>query len=113
MNARIETRLWLAQRFSAMLLGFFVLAHLFTIVYAMHGGLSGAEILARTQGNWPLATFYAIFVLAVAVHASLGLRSVADEWLAWRGKGVDAALALFALFLAAWGLRAVAGVFLG
>ncbi len=111
MNARLETRLWMAQRFSAMVLGFCVLAHLFTIIYAMDGGLSAAEILGRTQGNGPLAAFYSVFVLAVAVHAPLGLRSVFDEWLAWRGKRVDLALAAFALFLAVWGFRAVIAVF--
>lgn len=111
MNGATETRLWAAHRISAMVLGFCVLVHLFTIIYAMQDGLSAAEILARTQGNWALAAFYAVFVLAVAVHAPLGLRAVLDEWLGWRGRVVDLALAGFALWLTIWGLRAVVAVF--
>lgn len=111
MNAMTETRLWAAQRISAMVLGFCVLVHLFTIIYAMRGGLSAAEILERTQGNWGLAAFYTVFVAAVSIHAPLGLRAVFDEWLGWRGPLVDLALAGFALWLAFWGMRAVVAVF--
>ncbi|MDA1117536.1 MAG: succinate dehydrogenase [Proteobacteria bacterium] len=111
MNPRGETYLWIAQRASAAVLGLCVLVHLATIIYAVQGGLTGAEILARTRGNAGWLAFYAIFVAAVAVHAPIGLRSVLAEWLGWRGRGRDAALVAFALILAGLGMRAVLGVY--
>jgi fumarate reductase subunit C len=45
---RYETRLWVAQRVSAMVLAACVAVHLVTIIYAVRGGLSAAEMLART-----------------------------------------------------------------
>lgn len=107
MSARSQVRLWALQRFSAMLLGVCVLVHLVTLVYAVRGGLSAAEILDRTRGSLLWGSFYALFVLAVAVHAPIGLRTIAIEWLSWRGRSLDiAALAIGAL-LAWFGLRAV------
>jgi fumarate reductase subunit C len=100
-----------AQRASAALLALCVTVHLATIVYAVQGGLSGAEILARTRGNAAWATFYTVFVLAVAVHAPIGLRAVLAEWLGWRGRARDFALIAFAVLLAGMGLQAVRGVF--
>ena len=55
--------------------------------------------------------FYSLFVLAVTVHAPIGLRSVLGEWAGWRGRSRDFALLLFAAFLAWIGMRAVLGVF--
>lgn len=111
MSARTEARLWVAQRASAAVLGVFVLVHLITIVYAMHGGLTAAEILARTRGSVPWATFYGLFVAAVAIHAPIGLRAVLAEWLHLRGRLTDALLVLLGMVLALWGLRAVWAVF--
>jgi fumarate reductase subunit C len=110
-NIRGETRLWIAQRASAAVLALCVLVHLATIIYAVRGGLTGAEILARTRGNAAWFAFYAIFVLAVTVHAPIGLRAVLGEWLGWRGRSRDIALVVFAMLLAWLGMRAVLGVF--
>jgi len=85
-SRRSETLLWVAQRASAAVLAVCVLVHLATIIYAVQGGLSGAEILARTRGNSAWFAFYTFFVLAVAVHAPIGLRAVLAEWLGWRGR---------------------------
>jgi len=109
---RTETLLWLAQRASAALLAVCVVVHLVTIVYAVQGGLSAAEILARTRGNHGWFAFYALFVAAVAVHAPIGLRPVLGEWLGWRGRSRDLALLIFAVALIWLGMRAVLGVFL-
>jgi fumarate reductase subunit C len=109
---RTQSLLWLAQRTSAAVLAVCVAAHLATIVYAVQGGLSAAEILARTRGDAAWFAFYALFVLAVTVHAPIGLRAVLGEWLGWRGRSRDVALLLFAAFLAWAGMRAVRGVFL-
>jgi fumarate reductase subunit C len=86
--------------------------HLATIVYAVRGGLSAEEIFARTRGNHAWLAFYSIFVLAAAVHAPIGLRAIAIEWLRWRGRSRDVALFLFAAWIAWLGLRAALTVFL-
>ena len=116
MSYRSETTLWLAQRVSAAVLGVCVLVHLATIVYAVRGGLSAQEILGRTHGNHAWLVFYAVFVLAAAVHAPIGLRAIAIEWLGWRGPHLgrmrDIALTVFSMFLAWMGLRAALSVFL-
>lgn len=88
-----------------------VVVHLATIAYAVQGGLSAAEILGRTRGNMAWAAFYGIFVLAVTVHAPIGLRSVLTEWLGWRGRSRDVFLVLFAALLAWMGGQAVVAVF--
>lgn len=103
--------LWIAQRGSALVLAFCVVVHLATIIYAVQGGLSAAEILGRTRGNVAWLSFYALFVLAVAVHAPIGLRAILGEWLRWRGRSRDVALFVFFLVLLATGLRAVLTVF--
>lgn len=113
MSVRSETLLWLAQRASAALLALCVVVHLATIIVAVQGGLSAAEILARTRGSVAGLVFYTTFVLAAAVHAPIGLRATLGEWLGWRGASRDVVLVLFALALAVLGLRAVAGVFGG
>src|SRR5256885_14064139 len=84
-NYRSETALWIAQRASAAVLALCVTVHLVTIVYAVRGGLTAAEIFARTRGSAGWLAFYSIFVLAAAVHAPIGLRPVLGEWLGWRG----------------------------
>ena len=98
------------QRASAAVLALCVVVHLASIVYAVRSGLSAEAIVARMHANpaWP--AFYAVFVVAVAIHAPLGLRAIADEWLGLRGRAFDAALALFALVLLAGGLYAVAAL---
>jgi fumarate reductase subunit C len=111
LSARSETVLWIAQRASAMVLAVCVIVHLATIIYAVQGGLTAAEILGRTRGNWAWFAFYAAFVLAVTVHAPIGLRSIFTEWLGWRGRSRDAVLLLFAALLAWMGMAAVRAVF--
>lgn len=111
MTARRETLLWIGQRASAAVLALCVVVHLATMIHAVQGGLSAAEILGRTRGSAGWFTFYAVFVLAVSVHVPIGLRAVLGEWLGWRGRSRELALIAFALVLAGLGLRAVLGVF--
>jgi fumarate reductase subunit C len=110
-SVRSQVLLWSAQRISAFVLAFCVIVHLATIICAVRGGLSAAEILGRTQGNAAWAAFYALFVAAVAVHAPIGLRSVLAETFGWAGRGTDVALAAFGAVLALWGFRAIYAVF--
>ena len=105
-----ETALFVLQRLSAKLLAPLVIVHLALILYAVHGGLSAAEILGRTQGSVAWGAFYTLFVVAVAVHAPIGVRNVLREWTRWRGRSLDAASVVLAIALLALGLRAVAAV---
>jgi fumarate reductase subunit C len=107
----MTARLFLLQRATAALLAFAVMAHLAIILYAIRGGLKAGEILSRTQGNRGFFVFYSLFVVAVAVHAPIGLRNVFREWLGWRGRFCDGALVVFALGLAGLGLRAVIALY--
>jgi fumarate reductase subunit C len=111
MTARLQTRLWIAQRASAAVLALCVIVHLATLIYAVRGGLSAGEILARTRGSATWLGFYLLFVAAVAVHAPIGLRIILREMTAWRGASLDIAMALFGVLLAALGLRAALAVF--
>jgi succinate dehydrogenase subunit C len=111
LNFRTQTVLWIAQRASAAVLALCVLMHLATMIYAVRGGLTAAEILGRTQGSAAWLAFYALFVLAIVVHVPIGLRAVLGEWLGWRGPSRDGVLVLFASLLGFMGMRAVLGVF--
>jgi fumarate reductase subunit C len=88
-----------------------VIVHLITIIYATRGGLTGAEILARTRGSTAWLAFYVVFVLAVAVHVPIGLRAIATEWLGWSGTGRDVSLAAFGVALVVMGFGAAWAVF--
>jgi len=107
----MQSALWLAQRASAAILAACVVVHLATVIYAVQGGLTAAEILGRTRGSTAWLAFYSLFVCAAAIHAPIGLRAVLGEWLRWRGASREIFLLLFALFLLWMGMRAVLGVF--
>lgn len=103
--------LWLVQRLTAMVLAVAVLVHLVTILLAVRGGLSAAEILGRTRGNVAWLGFYAVFVLAAGLHGAIGLRGIAAEWLGLRGRGFDTAWLALGLLIAAFGIRAAWGLY--
>jgi fumarate reductase subunit C len=109
-TARGEARLWLVQRASAAVLAICVAVHLATIMVAMRQELSAEAILSRTRGSVGWAAFYGVFVLAVAIHAPIGVRTVAGEWLAWRSRASDAFFVLFGIALLALGGFALAAV---
>jgi fumarate reductase subunit C len=107
---RREVWLWTAQRATAAILAVCVVVHLVTIVYAVRGGLSAAEILGRTRGHVAWGIFYSVFVFAAAIHGSIGLRTIAAEWLGFRGRTAEVATLAIALALAITGMRAVLAV---
>src|SRR5262245_21556996 len=111
MNVRAQVLLWTAQRMSAVVLAVCVLIHILTLIYAVRNGLSAAEILGRTRGNAAWAAFYILFVLAIAVHAPIGLRNVLTESFGWRGTSLEVVVLVIGLALAIWGCRAVLAVF--
>ena len=79
----LTLRLYFAQRLTALIMAPLTLGHLAVMIYAVQGGLSVAEILARTQGSVAWFLFYGGFVVAVAVHAAIGLRHHGPCELPW------------------------------
>jgi fumarate reductase subunit C len=69
--------------------------------------LSAQAIVTRMHASTAWPAFYAVFVVAVSVHAPIGLRAVVGEWLRLRGPLVDALLALAAAGLLVGGLYTV------
>jgi len=108
----LDVRLYLAQRLSAMVMAPLVLGHLAVMIYAVQGGLSAAEILSRTQGSIWWGMFYGLFVVAVSVHAAIGLRVVVHEHQKLSGAALNAFTWLVGIGLLAMGGRAVAAVVL-
>ena len=103
----MERRLFLLQRLTAMALAPLVLVHLGLVLVAIRGGLTAGEIMARTQGSIGWALFYGVFVVAVAVHAPIGVRNVLREWTGLPRRAVDVLSLGFGTLLLALGLRAV------
>jgi fumarate reductase subunit C len=106
----VQLRLWIAQRASAAILALCVAVHLATVIAAVRGGLSAADLLGRTRGSVGWAAFYGLFVLAVSIHAPLGLRTIAAEWLGWRGRAADGSCALVGIALLLCGAFAIVAV---
>ena len=84
-----------------------VIIHLITMIYAIQGGLSAQEILARTEGSTLWGVVYGLFVVAVAIHAPIGLRTIIREMTPWTGRTLDVAAILFGTVVIVLGARAV------
>ena len=106
----MEQRLFALQRLSAMVMAPLVLMHSVLIVYAVHGGLTAGEILARTQGHWGWISFYFLFVISVSIHVPIGFRNVMTEWSPLRQPWIDRLTWVLAFVLFAMGTRAVIAV---
>ncbi len=85
----LNVRWYVVQRLSALIMVPLVLVHLTTMVVVIQGGLDSAEILSRTQGSVFWGLFYGLFVVAVAVHAAIGLRVIVHEWLQVAGVALE------------------------
>ncbi len=105
-------RLYVWQRLSAALMVPLIGVHLVTIFYASGVQLSAAAILARTQGSLFWGGFYSLFVVAVAIHGAIGLRSVVADWSSLGQRACDRIMWVFGFGLLALGLRGVAAVVL-
>lgn len=88
----------------------FILIHLGIIIYATRDGVSAAEILGRTKGSLGWMIFYGLFVVAAAMHGTIGLRNIVSEIFSWRGRSLDITMGLVIVSLLAIGLRAVGAV---
>ena len=100
------------QRVTAAIMLPLVLLHVAMIFYATRKGMTAADILARTRGSLLWASVYGVFVVAAAVHVSIGVRNVLTEWSPLRDRGAGVLANAFGLALLVLGLRAVAAVVL-
>jgi fumarate reductase subunit C len=108
----MNVRLYVAQRLTAAVMVPLVAVHLGLILYATRHGLTAADVLARTRGSIAWALFYGAFVVAAAIHAPIGIRTILLEWSRLRGRSVDMIATGIGLLLLIFGLRAVAAVVL-
>lgn len=106
----LNLRLYMAQRLSAMVMAPLVLGHIAVMIYAIQGGLSTAEILGRTQGSVAWLLFYGSFVVAVSIHAAIGLRVIVHETTGLRGRWLEIFTWGTGIVLLLMGARAVAAV---
>jgi fumarate reductase subunit C len=109
-DVRTQALLWYWQRVSAMVLAPCVVVHLAGIIYAVRGGLTAAEILGRTRGNWAFAAFYAVFVVACAIHAPIGVASIVGETTLGRGSSALVIASALGVAILVMGLCAVYGL---
>ena len=108
----MTARLYILQRATAVLMVPLLIAHLALIFYATRRGLTAADILARTRGSWLAGSTYGVFVAAAAIHAAIGVRTVAAEWAGLAGRRLDLAMWAVGAALMGLGLRAVVAVVL-
>lgn len=109
----LDLRLYMAQRISAMVMAPLVLTHIAVMIYAIQDGLSASEILSRTQGSVFWFLFYGLFVVAVSVHAAIGVRVIVHELFGLREWGLwllTWGFGLLALFMGARAVSAVTGL---
>jgi len=106
----LDTRLYLLQRITAMVMAPLVILHLAVMIVAIQGGLDSAEILSRTRGSLFWGGTYGLFVLAVSVHAAIGIRVVLFEWMSIKGIRLTLVSWLVFAFLLMMGSRAVYAV---
>jgi len=108
----MSVRAYVWQRGTAVLLVALIAVHLGVIFYATGKHLTAADIFARTKGSVPWAVFYGTFVMAAAIHASIGVQASLVEWMSLSRRSAQVAGGCFGVLLVALGLRAVAGVVL-
>ena len=108
----MNVRLYVWQRATAALMAPLILLHVAVIFYATRRGMTAADILARTRGSVLWASVYGVFVIAVAIHAAIGVRNVLIEWSPLRERSAGMFAMAFGAALLLLGLRAVAAVVL-
>ena len=106
----MNVRLYIWQRGTAALLAPMVFVHLAVIFYATRKGFSAEDIFARTRGSVAWASFYGAFVVAAAIHASIGISNILAEWSAMGNKAAGVFSFAFGCLLAIMGARAVYAV---
>ena len=110
-SPRAETYEWLAQRVTAAILAVCVVVHLSVIVYAVQGGVTAKEIVGRVGGSVPWLAFYSVFIVAVALHAPIGLRNILREHTGLGRRATHWIMAAATVAILVMGFRAVIGLY--
>ena len=100
MNFRLSDTgftLFILQRLSGALLAILLFVHLVTIIFAVQGGLSVAEIVDRVRGNLFWVSFYGVFALTAVVHAMIGLRKFSSNGHRLIRRVVDVVVSLYVI----------------
>lgn len=108
----MNVRLYVWQRATAALMVPFVLVHIAVIFYATRQQMTAADILSRTHGSVIWASFYGVFVAAVSIHASIGVRNILTEWSPLADRAAGWCAILLGIVLALLGLHAVVALVL-
>jgi fumarate reductase subunit C len=103
----MNVRLYVWQRATAALMVPLVLIHIAVIFYATRQEMTAADILSRTHGSVVWASYYALFVAAVSIHASIGARNVLAEWSPLTERRAGRIAIIFGVLLALLGAHAI------
>ena len=103
----MNVRLYIWQRATAALMAPLVLIHIAVIFYATRQQMTAADILSRTHGSAVWASYYALFVAAVSIHASIGVRNVLAEWTPLAERHAGQFAIMFGIVLALLGAHAI------
>jgi succinate dehydrogenase subunit C len=103
----MNVRLYVWQRATATLMVPLVLVHIAIIFYATRQQMTAADILSRTHGSVAWASYYALFVAAVSIHASIGVRNVLAEWSRLTERRAGQIAIVFGVVLAFLGAHAI------
>ena len=106
----LDARLYLLQRLTALIMAPLTLGHIAVMIFAVQDGLTTAEILGRTQGSVLWLLFYGSFVVAVSIHAAIGLRVIVHETFSLKGRALGVFTWGAGLLFLITGARAVAAV---
>jgi fumarate reductase subunit C len=108
----VNVRLYVWQRLTAATMVPLIILHVAVIFHATRTGLSAADILSRTRGSLFWGTLYGAFVVAAAIHAGIGVRTILTEWSPLDERVAGICAVAFGMLLLGLGLRAVAAVVL-
>jgi fumarate reductase subunit C len=108
----MNVRLYVWQRGTAAVLAPLVMVHIAVIFYAAHQGMTAAEILSRTHGSAVWASYYALFVAAASIHASVGVRNILAEWSPLGDRGAGLFAVVLGIMLALLGFNAIVALVL-
>jgi fumarate reductase subunit C len=103
----MNVRLYLWQRTTAAVMVPLVILHIAVIFYATRQGLTAADILSRTHDSALWASYYGLFVAAVSIHASIGVRNILTEWSPLKDRSAGWCAILLGVVLALLGFHAV------
>lgn len=102
--------LFVAQRLTGALLAALLLVHLGTIIFAVQGELTVAEIVGRVQGNTFWIIFYGVFIAAAIVHSMIGLRNVLTEMSNIHRRIIDLTVLLYVVLSIFLGFEALQAI---